>query len=156
MRSRLEVIATFNEMEKAEAAQAKLAHAGIEARIFDESKSQLISAQSKPLACEKVLVWEEDMAKARHFLQSSDARDYLLVDEVRCAHCGSPRVRYAPLVSQSNSASALGLADAIAHLFDRTLYCSDCHYKWSFKESIGALPVGRPEVGRMSASHSTP
>lgn len=136
MKPRTEVVATFNDLEKAQAAQAVLEHAGIEASVIDQTKLQKFIFLSKPLACGKVLVNETEFARAREVLQTADVKDHVLMDEVRCLKCGSPHVEYPQYTRNSITPTVFAVAGTLLHLMDKQFYCRDCHYTWPTKDLL--------------------
>jgi len=136
MKSQNEIVATFNDLEKAEAVKIKLEQAGIPARVLDQSKLQRFIYLSKPLACDKVLVNEADYEKARNFLRVSDAQDHILQHEVHCLQCGSPHVDYPQFTRKFITTTFFGVLFALMHLIDRSFYCQDCHYTWQAKDNL--------------------
>jgi hypothetical protein len=136
MRLRTEVVATFNDLEKAHAAQADLERAGIEAKVADQSKLQRFIFLSKPLASAKVVVKETDFAKARQVLQSADEQDHVLLDEVRCLKCGSPHVEYPQFSRKSITTTVFAVTGSVLHLIDKEFYCRDCQHTWPAKDML--------------------
>jgi hypothetical protein len=136
MKTKSEVVATFNDLDKAQAAKARLEQTGIKARVVDESRVQRFVYLCKPLACDKVLVDEPDFEKARTFLQTADAQDHILRDEVRCLQCGSPHVEYPQFTRKFVTTTFFGVLFSLLHLIDKAFYCQDCHHTWPAKDHL--------------------
>jgi hypothetical protein len=129
-------VATFNDLDHAQAARADLERAGIEATVVDQSKLQRFIFLSKPLACDKVFVRQSDFAKARQVLQSADEQDHVLRHEVRCIKCGSPHVEYPQYTRKSIITTVFSVAGSLVHLIDKAFYCEDCHFSWPAKDML--------------------
>jgi len=136
MKSQNEIVATFSDLDKAQAVKIKLEQAGIPARVLDQSKLQRFIYLSKPLACDKVLVEEANYEKARNFLKVSDAQDHILRDEIHCLQCGSPHVDYPQFTRKFITTTIFGVVGALLHIIDRTFYCQDCHHTWQAKDNL--------------------
>jgi hypothetical protein len=136
MKLRNEVVVTFNDFDKAQAAKVKLEQGGIHATVVDESKMQKFIYLSKPLACDKVLVEEANCQKARDFLQASDARDHILADEVYCPQCASPRIQYPQFTRKFITPTVFGVLFSLLHLIDKCFYCQDCQHTWPVKDLL--------------------
>jgi hypothetical protein len=132
----MEVVATFNDVEEAQAAKADLERAGIDAKVVDESKLQKFIFLSKALACDRVLVKETDFDKARLVLLSADVQDHVLRHEVRCINCGSPKVQYPQFTRNFVTTTVFGVAGSLLHLIDKAFYCRNCHHTWPVKERL--------------------
>jgi hypothetical protein len=131
-----EVVATFNDAEKGEAAKRKLEQAGIRAKVADSSQFQKFVLFSKPLASIKVFVEEAEFQKARQLLQRADETDPILQDEVRCLQCGSPQVDYPQYARKFITTTFFGIVLSLLRLMDKTFYCQDCHHTWPAAENL--------------------
>jgi hypothetical protein len=131
-----EVVATFNDLDKAQAVKLKLEKAGIGAKLSDESNLQKFVYLSHPLACAKVLVEEADYEKARRFLLETDSQDHALADEVHCLKCGSPHIEYPQYTRKFMTTTFFGVLFSLLHLLDKAFYCQDCHHTWPVKDLL--------------------
>jgi hypothetical protein len=130
------IVATFNDLEKAQAAKLKLEQAGISARVVDESRLQRMVFLSKPLACDKVLVDEKDFEKARHFLQTIDSQDHVLRHEICCIKCGSPHVNYPHFTRNCLMPTFFEVALSVLGITRHRFYCRNCNYTWPITEKL--------------------
>jgi len=131
-----EVVATFNDLDKAQAAQLKLEQAGIPAQVVDESKLQRWVFLTKPLACDKVYVDLASLATARHLLEESDPRDHILCGEVRCPMCGSSRIHFPQFTRKSLMPTFFGVILTLCHYVNKSFYCEECQYAWPSIEPL--------------------
>lgn len=136
MKNRKEVAATFSDLDDAQSAKGELERAGIHAKIHDDSKFQRFIFLSKPLACKKVLVREDQYEKARHVLDEAELRNHVLQGEIRCLRCGSPHVVYPQFRSRFITTTFFNVLFSLLHLIDKTFYCRDCHYTWPAREHL--------------------
>ncbi|HEY3861983.1 MAG TPA: hypothetical protein VGO59_08850 [Verrucomicrobiae bacterium] len=136
MKPRTEVVATFDDLEKAQAVKVKLEKAGIEANVKDESRMQKFWFLSKPHACEKVLVKESEYTRARQFLLEADQQDGILHGEVHCLQCGSPHIQYPQYTRKFLTTTFFGVIFYWMGLMDKLFYCRDCHCTWPVKELL--------------------
>jgi hypothetical protein len=145
-----EIVATFSDLDKAQAVEAKLEQARVPAKVLDQSKLQRFVFLSEPLACYRVLVSEADYEKAREFLKAADAQDHILQDEVHCLQCGSPHVDYPQYSRKFVTTTMYGMLFAFLHLIDKTFYCQECHHTWPVKDLLrpGADALNWPSKDR--------
>ena len=129
MRQKQTTVATFSDIEKAEAVKGRLVEAGIPAEVYDESKLQKFWFLSKPLAGEKVVVDAKDFDKACAVLQSADALEHVLQGEVRCPQCGSANIEY-PQFTRKFMTTTLVEVLCFLHIIDKGFYCQGCHHTW--------------------------
>jgi hypothetical protein len=137
MRQKQATVATFSDLEKAQAVQSRLTQAGIPAEVYDESKLQKFWFLSKPLAADKVVVHEKDFDKAREFLQAADARDHVLQGEIRCPQCGSANLEY-PQFTRKFMTTTLVEVLCFLHILDKGFYCHGCHHTWPASHVLDA------------------
>jgi hypothetical protein len=126
---RTTTVATFSDLEKAQAVSVRLNRAGIPAKVKDESKLQKFWFLSKPLAADKVLVDEKDFDRALVTLKAADAQDHILQGEVRCPQCGSAEVEY-PQFTRKFMTTTMVEVLCLLHILDRAFYCQSCHHTW--------------------------
>ncbi len=130
MKGPIEAVATFNDLEHAQAVKAKLERAGIEAKIMDNKRFQRMVFLTKPLACDRVMVKVPDFQKAREYLVSTDAEERLLQHEVHCLKCGSPNIDYPQFGRNFIMPTIFGSLALLFRLIDKEFYCRDCHFAW--------------------------
>jgi hypothetical protein len=130
------ILATFNDLDQAQAAKLILDQAGIPTDVVDESKLQRFVFLSKPLACDKVLVAEADFQKGREVLEAADAQDHILRNEVCCLKCRSPRVQYPQFTRNCLTPTFFQVLFSFLHLTQKKFYCLDCHNTWLATESL--------------------
>lgn len=131
-----EVVATFSDLDDANAVKLRLEQEGIRAVVKDSSRFQKYVLFSKPLASVKVLVEEGDFAKGRKLLEAADQRDHILRDELRCVQCGSPHVDYPQFARKFITTTIFGVLFSTLRLIDKTFYCQDCHHTWPAAEIL--------------------
>jgi hypothetical protein len=150
MKPKREVVATFNDLEKAQAVKLELEKAGFHSLVVDNSRVQRLLFRSEPLACDKVLVDETDFQKARHLLETSDVQDHNLNGEVRCLKCGSPHVIYPQFLCKFITPTVVGMLGSLLHFVEKEFYCQDCHYTWPVKEMLrpGTDVLNWPDIHR--------
>ncbi len=124
-------VASFNELDQAEAVKKRLEQAGIHAEIYDESTLQRFWFLSEPLAGKKLRVDEKDFERAKEALNALDASEGTLHDAVRCPECHSPRVDYPSATRKFIGPTLVEIFCTTAHVCDKQFYCHDCHYTWS-------------------------
>lgn len=122
-------VATFSDLDKAEAVSARLNRAGIHASVKDETKLQRFWFLSKPLAADKVIVQEKEFERAMQELKTADAQEHLLHGEVRCPECGSAEIEYPQFTRKFMTTTAVEIL-CLLHVLDRTFYCQHCHHTW--------------------------
>jgi len=122
-------VASFNERDKAEHLRERLAEAGIEAEVFDESKLQKYWFLSKPHAAVKLRVDVRHFDKALQLLNGPDAIEDLLHDAVRCPQCGSSRVEYPQFTRKFVTPTFVEIF-CLLHVLDREFFCEACQFTW--------------------------
>ncbi len=122
-------VATFNELEPAQALREQFTRAGIQASIHDESKLERFWFMSEPLAAIHVEVRQPDFLKARRLMTEWEASTPLLKAAVRCPECGSSRVEF-PQITRKFLLPVFEAVFMAMHLIPREYYCEDCHYTW--------------------------
>jgi hypothetical protein len=135
MTGRTTTVATFNELEDAEAVAKRLNQAGVEAEVADESKLQKYWFLSRPLASDKVEVSEKDFDRARALLEGVEDKEHLLAHEIRCPQCGSPKVDY-PQFTRKFVLPTLVEVFCFLHILDKQFYCKNCQNTWSPKVRV--------------------
>ncbi|HUD48147.1 MAG TPA: hypothetical protein VMR33_15045 [Candidatus Baltobacteraceae bacterium] len=128
-------VATFSDLEKAKEVQSRLAQAGVQAEVLDESNLQKFWFLSKPLASDKVVVDEKDFEKARQFLQAADVNDHILDGEIRCPQCKSASIDY-PQFTRKFMTTTLVEVFCLLHVIDKTFYCKSCHNTWPVSHAL--------------------
>jgi ribosomal protein S27AE len=122
-------VATFNELEPAQALREQFTRAGIHASIHDESKLERFWFMSEPLAAIHVEVRQPDFLKARRLMTDWETSTPLLKAAVRCPECGSSRVEF-PQITRKFLLPVFEAVFMAMHLIPREYYCEDCHYTW--------------------------
>ena len=128
-------VATFSDVEKAEAVKERLERVGIEAEVVDESKLQRLWFVSKPLAGEKVYVREEDFGAAMKALEVANEEEHILRGEVRCPQCASATIDY-PQFTRKFMTTTLVEVLCFLHVLDKRFYCESCHHSWPIKHEL--------------------
>ena len=128
-------VASFNEVDKAEALKCRLEEEGIKAEVYDESKWQKFWFLSKSLAGEKVRVDEKDFERAKEVLKGLDASEDVLRDAVKCPECDSPRVEY-PRFTRKFITPTLVEIFSTLNMTEKRFYCEECHHTWSAEPKV--------------------
>jgi hypothetical protein len=124
-------VASFNELDDAEAVKNQLEKAGIHTEVYDESKLQKFWFMSEPFAGKKIRVDERDFEKAKEVLDALDAKEHVLNHAVRCPECGSPRVEYPAATRKFIGPTLVEIFATTAHVMDKEFYCENCQHTWS-------------------------
>jgi len=122
-------VASFNERDQAQHLRERLAQAGIEAELFDESRLQKYWFLSKPHAAVKLRVEAPDFDRARELLNGLDEVENALHDAVRCPQCRSSRVEYPQFTRKFVTPTFVEIF-CFLHLMEREFYCEDCQFTW--------------------------
>ena len=128
-------VATFNELEPAQALREQFIRAGIQASIHDESKLERFWFMSEPLAAIHVEVSQPDFLKARRLMQDWEHTSQALKVAVRCPECGSSRVEF-PQITRKFLMPVVETVFMAMHLIPREYYCEDCHYTWPKEKPV--------------------
>ncbi len=123
------LLATFHDRLPAQALRDRLEHAGIPAKVGNDTFIQRYIFFVKPAATFQVWVNPDDFDQACEKLTEWDKNENILKEAVRCLDCRSPRIEYpqytrkffAPLVVEW----LISLGGA-----EKDYYCTDCHYTW--------------------------
>jgi len=122
-------IATFNEPSQAKHLKSRLEEAGVKADVHDERHLQKVAFMSDPHANAKVMVTEEDFARANKLMAEWEASDPQIGSAIRCPQCKSPRVEYPQLTRKFITPAIASILFALK-IFPKEFYCQDCHYTW--------------------------
>lgn len=126
-------VASFNELNEAEAVKSRLDQAGIQAEVYDESKLQRFWFNAEPFAGKKVRVHERDFEKAKLALDAMDSNEGTLHGAVRCPKCDSPRVEYPAATRKFVGPALIEIFCTTAHLMEKQFYCENCQHTWETK-----------------------
>ena len=126
-------VASFNELDEAEAVKQSLERAGIHAEVYDESKLQRFWFLSEPLAGKHVCVSERDFDRAKEALDVLDAQEHVLHHAIRCPECGSPRVEYPAATRKFVGPTLVEIFATTVRVVDKEFYCENCHHTWPNK-----------------------
>ena len=129
-------VASFNELDEANAVKNRLEQAGIRAEVYDESKLQRFWFQAEPFAGKKVRVDERDFEKAKLALDALDAKEGTLHDAVRCPKCDSPRVEYPAATRKFVGPALIEIFCTTTHLMEKQFYCESCQHTWGTKVKL--------------------
>ena len=122
-------IATFDEPAKAKHLRKRFEEAGVRADVHNE-RAQMVATGSDRHANAKVLVEEEDFAKANQLLTEWEGTDTQIAGAIRCPQCKSPRIQYPQLARRFPFVPGLAAILFALKLFPKEFYCEDCHYTW--------------------------
>lgn len=129
-------LASFNEIDKAEAVRDRLDQAGIHAEIYDESKLQRFWFMSEPLAGKKIRVDERDFDRAKEALDALDVQEDVLHYAVRCPECGSPRIEYPAATRKFIGPTLVEIFATTTHITEKEFYCESCQNTWADKAKL--------------------
>ncbi len=129
-------VASFNELDAAEALKTRLEQAGIHSEVYDESKLQRFWFHAEPFAGKKVRVEERDFEKAKLALDALDANEGTLHDAVRCPKCDSPRVEYPAATRKFVGPALVEIFCTTTHLIEKQFYCENCQHTWETKVKL--------------------
>jgi len=124
-------VASFNDLDKAEAVKNRLEEAGVHAEVYDESKLQRFWFMSEPLAGEKVRVDERDFERAKEILKALDAKEDTLHFAVHCPACNSARIEYPAATRKFVMPTLIEIFCTVTHAMEKQFYCEDCQHTWS-------------------------
>lgn len=122
-------LATFHEVQPAQQLQQRLARAGVDATVHDDSRLQRLWFVSQPRAAIHVEVPQPDYLGARELIEEWQKTENVLERAVRCPACHSARVEY-PQLTRKFVTPSLGSVLMAIGLIRREFYCLDCHYTW--------------------------
>ena len=122
-------IATFGDAAKAKHLKKRLQEAGVKADINTE-RLQAVATMSDPHSTTKVMVEEEEFAKANQMLTEWEADDPQIGSAIRCPQCKSPRIQYPQLARRFPLVPGLAGILFALKIFEKEFYCEDCHYTW--------------------------
>lgn len=122
-------IATFGEAAKAKHLKKRLQDAGVKADVNTE-RLQAVATLSGPDSNTKVLVEEEDFAKANQLLTEWEADDPQIGGAIRCPQCKSPRIQYPQLARRFPFIPGLAGILFALKIFPKEFYCEDCQFTW--------------------------
>ena len=128
-------VATFNELEPAQALREQFMHAGIQSSIHDESKLERFWFMTEPLAAIHVEVSKPDFLKARRLMRDWEETNEALKAAIRCPECGSSRVEF-PQITRKFLMPVVETLFMAMHLIPREYYCEDCHYTWPKEKRV--------------------
>jgi predicted Zn-ribbon and HTH transcriptional regulator len=131
----MRTIATFNEADSAEPLRQRLAQAGINTELVDESRMQRLWFISKPRAGAKIKVDEADFERAKELLNGLDATEEILHDAVRCPQCRSSRIEY-PQFTRRFVLPTLVEIFCVLPFTGRQFFCKDCQYTWPLEKEV--------------------
>lgn len=144
-------ILTFNEPGHAEPLCARLADAGILAKIRDQRALQTFWFMSESYAGIHLCVDRADYERAMTLLAEWDAAEHALEHAVHCPECRSSEVEYPQFTRKFVSPSIYALLCKVG-LLEKKFYCTRCHFTWPARERI--LPktdlLGWPEKAKES------
>lgn len=122
-------IATYNEPAKAKQLKEKFIAAGVKADVHNEANLQTYAFMSKPKANVKVMVDDDDFARAHSLMLEWEASDPE-IGALHCPQCNSTRVQYPQLTRRFLTPGLAGILLALK-VFPKEYYCQDCHFTWS-------------------------
>ncbi|MFL6569127.1 MAG: hypothetical protein ACJ8LI_08140 [Chthoniobacterales bacterium] len=126
-------IATFSEPAKAKHLKQRFQESGVKADVLTEGQFQRMAAHAKAQANAKVLVEENDFAKAQQLLVEWEQTDPEVGAAMHCPHCNSPRIQYPQMTRKFLTPALAGLLYAM-NIFPKEFYCDNCQYTWSDEE----------------------
>ena len=129
------LMASFERVEPATALRERLAKAGINAAVHDETNLQRFWFMTKPAAAEKVHVEKHDYERAMRMVKEWDKTEGLLREAVHCPECRSTRVEYPQYTRKFVTPILVEMFISLG-LFPKEFYCYDCHYTWPRKEPV--------------------
>ena len=122
-------IATFDDAAKAKHLKKRLQDAGVKADVYTE-RLQAVASLSDPHQNTKVMVEEEEFAKANQLLIEWEPTDPQIGSAIRCPQCKSPRIQYPQLARRFPLVPGLAAILFALKIFPKQFYCEDCHYTW--------------------------
>ena len=139
-------VATFNELEDAEAICRRLREAGFTAETRDERNLQRWYFLAPALAGIRLRVPKEKHPQARELLEQWQAKDGALRKAIVCPECGSSRIEY-PQFSRHFLWGGIAAVFAALGCFERKFFCKDCNFTWPAKVKVESKKdvLGWPE-----------
>jgi hypothetical protein len=134
------IVATFNKRAPAIPLQERLAAAGIDAVLDDQSKLERYWFMSPPMAAVHIEVPAKRYLEARRLIEEWDRNDGILRSAVRCPECGGSRVEF-PQITRKNLMPMLWRIFMALGVIRKEFFCVDCHYTWPL-----ASPAAGPEL----------
>jgi predicted Zn-ribbon and HTH transcriptional regulator len=122
-------IATFDDAAKARHLKKRLQDAGVKADMHTE-RLQAVATLSDPHATTKILVEEEEFAKANQLLTEWEGTDEQIASAIRCPQCQSPRIQYPQLARRFPLVPGLAGILFALKIFEKEFYCEDCQFTW--------------------------
>ncbi len=122
-------IATFDDAAKAKHLKKRLQEAGVKADVNTE-RLQAVASLSDPHSTTKVMVEEEEFAKANQLLTEWEGTDAQIASAIRCPECKSPRIQYPQLARRFPLIPGLAGILFALKVFEKEFYCEDCQNTW--------------------------
>jgi predicted Zn-ribbon and HTH transcriptional regulator len=123
-------VALFSNRAQAEALQARLLSAGIQAEAHDEQYLEKLWHVSKAASGVRLEVPADQFERTEQLLLEWDAAEGALREAIRCPECRSLRVQYPQFTRKAMIPNLLtGLLATIGAL-EKQYYCEDCHFTW--------------------------
>jgi predicted Zn-ribbon and HTH transcriptional regulator len=121
-------IATFDDAAKAKHLKKRLQDEGVKADVHTERLQAVATAD--PHTNTKVLVEEEEFAKANQLLTEWEGTDAQIASAIRCPECKSPRIQYPQLARRFPLIPGLAGILFALKIFEKEFYCEDCQNTW--------------------------
>src|SRR5213592_2396220 len=103
-------IATFNEPAKARQLKRRFHDAGVNADVHNEAPLQRVGFMSRPQANAKVMVEDDDFARAQSVMVDWEATDPdIAAAVIRCPQCGSSNIEYTQMTRKLITPAHVGV-----------------------------------------------
>ena len=135
-------VASYDEMEPAEALSAFLRSCGIEAHVQDERRLQRWWLMARPRAGLHVRVPQDQLPAADRHLDKPEAVP-LLASAIRCPDCKSCQVQYPAITRKTILPALVAQAAVLFGMMEHQCYCERCQFTWHLKR-LGDRSKGQP------------
>lgn len=126
------VVATFNERAPARVLQERLAAAGMDAVLHDETKLERYWFMAEPVAAMHIEVPRRRYLEARRLIGDWDRQDGILREAVRCPECRGSRIEFPQITRKFLTPMLMRFFMSIG-IMRKEYYCEDCHFTWPLK-----------------------